>query len=57
MGTVVEKVDETQYWLELLDETNLVKHEKLIDCLQESAELTAIMTASRNSAIINQTKK
>jgi len=56
MGTEVEECDETQLWLELLIESALVKSDLIKDLLQESAELTAIMTSSRNSAINNQSK-
>ena len=57
MGTVVEEADETQLWLELLAESDLVKISFIKDLLQEAGELTAIMTASRNSAIKNQEDK
>jgi len=56
IGTVIEEADETQFWLELLKESDLVKPEVIKDLLQESGELTAIMTASKNSAIKNQSK-
>jgi four helix bundle protein len=57
MGTEVEECDETQLWLELLDESGLINHAILKDLLKESGELTAIMTASKNSAIKNQDNK
>jgi four helix bundle protein len=57
MGTVVEEADETQLWLELLSESGLVKTELLIGLLKEPGELTAIMTASKSSAIKNQSEK
>ena len=57
MGTVVEEADETQFWLELLTESNLIELKLVKDMLQESGELTAIMTSSRNSAIKNQDKE
>lgn len=56
MGTEVEECDETLLWLELLLESGLVKAALLKEILQESRELTAIMTASKNSAIKNQVK-
>lgn len=56
IGTVVEESDETQLWLELLVESGLIKLSLIKDLLQEAAELTAIMTSSRNSAIKNQKK-
>jgi four helix bundle protein len=57
MGTEVEECDETQLWLELLVGSGLVKGSLIMDLFQESAELTAIMTASKNSAIKNQGKR
>lgn len=54
MGTEVEECDETQLWLELLSESDLVKDALIKELLKESGELTAIMTASKNSAIKNQ---
>lgn len=57
MGTVVEEADETQFWLELLKDSNLINENKVKDLLLEANELTAIMTSSRNSAINNQNKQ
>ena len=54
IGTVIEEADESQLWLELLIEAGIVEQAMVKDLLQESGELTAIMTASRNSAIKNQ---
>jgi len=56
MGTVIEESDETQLWLELLSESGLLKSELIRELLQESGELTAIMTKSKDSAIKNQGK-
>ena len=57
IGTVVEEADETQLWLELLTESGLVELALIKGLLQESGELTAIMTSSRNSAINNLKEK
>jgi len=57
ISTVVEEADETQFWLELLIESGLVKADLIKELLSEAGELTAIMTASKNSAIKNQMKK
>ncbi len=57
LGIVVEEADETQLWLELLVGANIVDLDLVKDLLKESAEITAIMTASKNSAIINQKLK
>jgi len=49
IGIVVEEADETGFWLEMLSDTNIVKAERLKDLLQESRELTAIFSATRQS--------
>ncbi len=54
IGTVIEEADETQLWLELLIESGLIKAELIKELLQESGEITAIMTSSKDSAIRNQ---
>ena len=56
MGTEIEECDETQLWLELLIESGLVQTELIKELLQESGELTAIMTSSKDSAIKNKGK-
>src|ERR1051326_5362616 len=50
LGIVVEEADEPQYWLELLADSGLIKPSRLAGLQQEAAELTAIFTASRNTA-------
>jgi four helix bundle protein len=57
LAIVIEEADETQFWLEILVEADIVKMSVVADLLQESGEIVAIMTASRNSAIKNQKKK
>lgn len=47
MCIVVEEADETQLWLELLEESNLVSHPALSRLKQEAEELVKIFTASR----------
>jgi four helix bundle protein len=47
---VEEECDETLFWLELIDEANLLKKEKLLDALKEADELTAIFTSSGKTA-------
>ena len=51
LGIVVEESDETQFWLELLVEAAVISLEKISDLLKEASEITAIMTASKISAI------
>jgi len=54
LGIVLEEADETQFWLELLAEANIVELNSIKDLLKEASEITAIMTASKSSAIRNQ---
>ena len=54
LGIVVEEADETQYWLELRADSGLIKPSLLADLQKEAAELTAIFTASRNTAKARQ---
>ncbi len=57
MGTVVEESDETLGWLELLIASEIVELSFVEDLLKEADEITAIMTASRNTAIKNHPGK
>jgi len=50
IGVVLEEADETVYWLELLDETGTVKHERLTEILGEARQLTAIFTSAHQTA-------
>jgi four helix bundle protein len=40
---VEEECDETSFWLELIEESKLMKKEKLTELLKEANELTAIL--------------
>lgn len=57
IGTVVEEADETQFWLEILVESGTVEMSLVADLLKEATEITAIMTASKSTAIRNQKKE
>ena len=46
IGIVLEEADEAVFWLELLLEGGIVKHEKLDALLKEAQELTAIFVSS-----------
>jgi four helix bundle protein len=50
LGIVVEEADETQFWLELLWESQLVRNDDLKDLQQEISELVAMFTASLKTA-------
>jgi len=57
MGIVVEETDETVFWLELLNETGVLRPERSLDLLKEANELLAIFGASlRNSKQFSMTK-
>jgi four helix bundle protein len=50
MGIVEEESDETLFWLELLEESDLVSAPKLVAIKQEANELIAITIASIKTA-------
>ena len=51
---VEEEADESLYWLELMEKSNLVRAEDLIALKKEADELTAIFTAIGKTAKTNQ---
>lgn len=53
LGIVEEEADESGYWLEMINESGLMKSELLTPLLKEANELVAIMTSSRISATRN----
>jgi four helix bundle protein len=50
LGVVVEEMDETAFWLELLTESGIVKPARLTDLRREAHELLAIFGASQLTA-------
>jgi four helix bundle protein len=50
IGVVAEEADEAVLWLELLSESGIVKVELTRELLTEARELTAIFTASQQTA-------
>jgi four helix bundle protein len=50
MGIVAEEADETVLWLELMTESGITKAEATKGLLAEARELTAIFTASQQTA-------
>ena len=50
IGVVAEEADETVLWLELLTDAGIVPAAKLEPLMKEARELTAIFTASQNTA-------
>jgi four helix bundle protein len=55
MGTIEEEADETLFWLELLEESELITAAKLVGIKQEANELIAITVASIKTARRNRT--
>jgi four helix bundle protein len=50
LGIVVEEIDETVFWLELLVESNIVSQQRLGSLQQEAKELLAIFASSQLTA-------
>ena len=50
LSIVVEETDETLYWLELLEQSSLIKKERLAGLLKEANELLAITASARKTA-------
>lgn len=57
LSIVVEEADEALYWLELVNESGLIKAERLGGLLREANELLAIVSASRKTAKASGRKK
>jgi len=48
---VVEEVDESEYWLEIINEANLTNdRDELVRLTKEANEITKIMTKAKNSS-------
>jgi four helix bundle protein len=54
IGIVLEEADETLFWLELLADTDVFSTKRLDLLTAEARELTAIFTASRDTARSDQ---
>lgn len=50
LSIVVEEADESHYWLELVEETGLIKSQLLSPIIKEALELVAMMLTSRRTA-------
>ena len=50
MGIVIEEAEETAYWLELIEDTNLLTKSQLINLQSEINELLAIFVSSQKTA-------
>lgn len=47
IGLVLEEADETAFWLELLEDSNILRDPQIKPLLREAVELRSIMFASR----------
>lgn len=50
LGIVAEEADESVLWLELLEEANIVKHQRLEEIVKEAKELVVIFSSSLETA-------
>ena len=50
LGIIIEEADESEFWLEMIVETTLMKKERIQPLLRETKEIISIMVASRKSA-------
>ncbi len=50
LSIALEEIDEATFWLEIIDDLTLIKHNKLTLLLNEAIELTKILGASRRTA-------
>lgn len=57
LGVVIEEADESSYWLELLQEADIVAPVRIDPLQAEANELTAIFVAARDTARKNQNSK
>lgn len=50
LGVVIEEIDESAFWLEIIIEAGIMKKELVDSLLKETNEIVAIMVSSSNSA-------
>lgn len=56
LGVVIEECDESEFWLEIIIDSKLMKKELVGSLLKEANELTAIFVSSRKTAVENKSK-
>ena len=56
LGIVVEEIDETLYWLEIISESELATQETIKPLWQEANELTSIFVSMLKTAKLNHTQ-
>lgn len=50
IGIALEEADESLFWLEMLEDSQIIKAELLINLKQEADEITAVLTSIRKSS-------
>jgi four helix bundle protein len=57
ISIVIEEIDESHYWMEILAEANIISAERLSDLMDEANELTSIFISTVKSTRENMTRK
>lgn len=57
LGIVAEEADESEFWLELISDANLLRPERVESLRQEAGEIVAIVTASIRTTKANSNVK
>lgn len=50
ISIVIEEADETLFWIEILQESGIIKPEKLADLYQENEEILKVMVTARKNS-------
>jgi len=54
LGVVIEEADESAYWLEIIEDTQLLSSQRIMKLHKEAEEIVAIMISSRITANNNK---
>lgn len=57
LGIVIEELDESSFWLEIVLESKLLSEEMINPLLNETNELISIFVATKKSSILNHKSK
>ena len=50
LSIVIEEVDESEFWLQMIIDEKIVKKERVLPLVKEANELTSIFVSSRKTA-------
>jgi len=56
LNIALEEIDESSFWLESLNDLKIIHIDKLSPLIQESIELTKILSAAKNTTVKNLNK-